>query len=245
MRPLRGCARAALAAQRSYVIMTSLILLEDEPVLREELAEFLETTGFHTTPVESLAAFHRAFEAGTHRIAIIDLGLPDGDGLELITALRGAGHRLGIIVLTAHGATADRVAGLIGGADYYLAKTIDLAELAAIVTALARRLDAQAAPRWVLQRAPRQLVPPGYPPVPLSEQDYLVLETLATGGDCVTRTAIVRALGGDYLHYDQRRLDTQMRRLRRKVEESCGLSLPITTLRSVGFRFHAEVEVLR
>lgn len=225
--------------------MTSLILLEDEPVLREELTEFLESTGYKTTAVETLAAFHRHFDPSEHRIAVIDLGLPDGDGLNLIGWMRGAGHRIGIIVLTARGGTADKVAGLVGGADHYLPKTADLDELAAVVTALARRLEVQAQPCWILQRAPRQLVPPGHLPIPLSEQDFIVLSRLASGQECVTREAIITALGADYLHYDQRRLDTQMRRLRRKVEQACGLSLPITTLRSVGFRFHAQVEVLR
>ncbi|MBP7566128.1 MAG: winged helix-turn-helix domain-containing protein, partial [Burkholderiaceae bacterium] len=73
--------------------------------------------------------------------------------------------------------------------------------------------------------------------------DHTVLRALAVGGDYVTREAIVKALGEDWLSYDQRRLDTQMRRLRRKVEEACGLRLPITTLRGVGFRFHAPIDV--
>lgn len=224
--------------------MAYLILLEDEPVLREELSEFLETAGHTTTAVGSLAEFHHAFVPAQHQIAIVDLGLPDGDGMDLIARLRAAGHRLGIVVLTARGGTDDKVAGLGNGADYYLPKTTDLPELAAIVSALARRLDVQAHPRWILQGSPRQLIPPSHAPIPLSAQDYTVLMTLAAG-ETVTREMIVKALGSDYLTYDQRRLDTQMRRLRRKVEEACGLSLPISTLRGVGFRFHAEVDVLR
>lgn len=225
--------------------MANLILLEDEPVLREELAEFLETAGHRTTAVGSLAAFGQAFVPNEHQIAIIDLGLPDGDGLQLISRLRSAGHRLGIVVLTARSAVIDKIAGLGQGADHYLPKTTDLSEFAAIIAALARRLGVQAAPRWMLNASPRQIVPPGHPPIPLSEQDYCVLLSLASGGDCVTRETIVTALGADYLSYDQRRLDTQMRRLRRKVEDACGLDLPVSTLRGVGFRFHADVDIQR
>ncbi|MGE0803730.1 MAG: response regulator transcription factor [Lautropia sp.] len=224
--------------------MVPLILLEDEPVLREELAEFLAEAGYQVTSAGSIASFHQVFVPSLHAIAIIDLGLQDGDGLDLISTLRAAGHRLGIIVLTARDSTSYRVAGLSGGADHYLPKTAALEDLAATVRALARRLDIQAKPRWVLQASPRQLVPPGFAPVPLSGQDYTVLLALATGrGDCVTREAIVRALGENWLDYDQRRLDTQMRRLRRKVEHASGLSLPIATLRGVGFRFHAPIDV--
>ncbi len=230
--------------------MTRIIFLEDEPILREELTEFLQAQGHHVTPVASLAEFGHAFVPMTqphgHLIALIDLGLPDGNGLDLITQLRAGGHRLGIIVLTARSALRDKVAGLTGGADHYLPKGNDLDELAATVAALARRLGEDAArPCWVLQASPRQLTPPGFAPIELSAQDFTVLNVLmqaaSTSAASASREAIVAALGEDFFSYDQRRLDTQMRRLRRKVLESCGIDLPVSTLRGVGFHFHAEV----
>jgi PAS domain S-box-containing protein len=110
---------------------------------------------------------------------------------------------------------------------------------------LAAEILPDAAPRWRLSASPPQLTPPGHAPIPLSAQDYTVLLALAKGGDCVTREAIVRALGEHYESYDRRRLDTQMRRLRRKVEEACGLQLPVTTLRGAGYRFYDDVEICR
>ncbi len=230
--------------------MTHLILLEDEPVLREELTEFLEARGHQVTSVADIAKFRSAFipmaQVGGHLIAIIDLGLPDGNGLDLITQLRAAGHRLGIIVLTARSAMSDKVAGLTGGADHYLPKGNDLNELAATVESLARRLGEEVArPCWILQASPRQLTPPGFAPIELSAQDYTVLKSLfdaqADSSGSASREAIVAALGEDFFTYDQRRLDTQMRRLRRKVEEACGMNLPVSTLRGVGYHFHAEI----
>jgi PAS domain S-box-containing protein len=103
----------------------------------------------------------------------------------------------------------------------------------------------QAVPCWRLSASPPRLTPPGFGPIPLSPQDYLVLLALATDGNGVSRDAIVVAMGGDCLDYDRRRLDTQMRRLRRKVEQACGLSLPVTTLRGVGYRFYDDIEVCR
>ncbi len=96
---------------------------------------------------------------------------------------------------------------------------------------------------WRLSDAPPTLIPPGFAPIPLSAQDYTVLHALASGDECVTRKAIVRALGEDFLHYDQRRLDTQMRRLRRKVEQACGLELPVSTVRGKGFRVYQRIEI--
>ncbi len=222
--------------------MARVILLEDEPVLRMELAEFLQTQGHAVTASATAAEFMRLFDPKKHQVAVIDRGLPDGDGLDMILRMRRNGLRVGIIILTARAGSHDKVEGLVGGADHYISKTADLSELAATIAALARRLEVQEQPRWLLQESPRQLVPPGQAPIALSTQDYLVLKALAGGGD-VTRESIVRALGGDYFDYDQRRLDTQMRRLRRKVQDACGLELPVSTLRTVGFRFHAPVEV--
>lgn len=97
--------------------------------------------------------------------------------------------------------------------------------------------------RWRLLSAPPSLVPPGAAPIPLSGQDFRVLTALAASRDAVSRRDIVKALGQDYIDYDRRRLDSQMRRLRRKVEHACGLKLPVATLRGVGYRFYDQIEV--
>lgn len=96
--------------------------------------------------------------------------------------------------------------------------------------------------RWALHGSPPRLVPPGLSAIALSAQDHTVLRALATGGTSVRRRDIVQALGQDYLEYDQRRLDTQMRRLRRKVQQ-CGVSLPVTTMRGIGYRFYEPIDV--
>jgi hypothetical protein len=100
-------------------------------------------------------------------------------------------------------------------------------------------------PVWRLSASPPRLIPPGFPSISLSAQDYTVLRALVSGGNPVSRESIVQALGESFQEYDQRRLDTQMRRLRRKVEEACGLTLPVTTLRGIGFHFYDEIEIVR
>lgn len=110
---------------------------------------------------------------------------------------------------------------------------------------MAETLEAgDGAPRWKLSGSPPRLIPPGLSALPLSAQDYVVLRALAQGaGSVVRRQAIVEALGEDYLQYDQRRLDTQMRRLRRRVEQACGLQLPVATVRAVGYRFFQPLDL--
>ncbi|MDD0973285.1 response regulator transcription factor [Pseudomonas fontis] len=226
--------------------MTDLILLEDEPVLAQELFEFLEECGYRTEVAADLAQFAQVFDAQRHGLAVIDLNLPDGDGLDLIRRMRESGHRLGIVVLTARGTTRERIAGLGGGADYYLSKGCDLDELAAVLCALERRLQFDGHDElWRLDWRPRRLLVPGGEAVRLSQQDLLVLNTLmAQAGKVVSRQQIVEALGESYLDYDQRRLDTQMRRLRRNIEEASGQVLPVKTLRNAGYCFYSPARIV-
>ncbi len=219
--------------------MAQIILLEDERILREDLTEFLADCGHMVQAVGCVAEFERSFSPSRHLIAILDLGLPDGDGLDIITRLRRDNLRLGIIVLTARISTRDKVAGLQSGADHYLTKTVDLDILGATVDSLARRLDlGGVSGEWVLDDVKRELIAPGQPPIELSAQDYTVLKAIFDGeGQPVSKKEIVAALGEDFLAYDLRRLDTQINRLRRKVLDATGTDLPLKTLRNEGFHF--------
>lgn len=231
--------------------MLEVIVLEDEPILRHELGEFLEEVGYTPLCVSSLQEFDRDFDASRHQLAVIDVGLPDGSGLDLIQRLRQAGQKLGIVVFSARQTSADRISGLGIGADHYLGKGCDLDELAATLAALVRRLGLQLQPgktapvRWMLEVGPRRLHIPGAPAVPLSQQDLMVLRCLMSQpGENISRRQIIEALGADFLDYDQRRLDTQMRRLRRRVEDVSGQTLPVKTLRNSGYCFYELAEVL-
>lgn len=226
--------------------MIDLILLEDEPILARELSEFLGESGYRVTLANSLASFAEAFDEQRHHLAVIDLGLPDGDGLDLIQQLRERGSTLGIVAFTARVSTDHRVTGFRVGADHYLAKGCDLEELTAVLEALRRRLGLQrGGTRWELELASRQLRTPNQQRLRLSHQDMLVLQCLMQrAGDIVSRREIVSALDEDYMTYDQRRLDTQIRRLRRNVEQAAGLELPLKTLRNTGYCFYEKVRIV-
>ncbi len=225
--------------------MARLILLEDEPILRHELAGYLTEQGHIVDAVGTVSGFHVAFSSANHLIALVDLGLPDGDGIDLIDALRNRGTRLGIVVISARSRTGDKVRGLVVGADYYLNKPIELEELSAVLTALARRLETGGVSlSWVLDVRRGKLAPPGKAPVPLTAQGVVVLKAIAAGGGkLVDRRQIVNALGADFLQYDQRRLDTQIHQLRKAVFDTSGVELPIRTIRNRGYQFLASVEL--
>lgn len=224
--------------------MWKLIILEDEPILRSELADYLRAQGFAVDETASIAAFRAAFDPARHMLALLDLGLPDGDGMALISELRERGEKLGIVVLTARNTGRSKIEGLLAGADHFFHKPFDLEELTATLHALVRRLESGGlTPRWVLDTLQCQLVPPGKAPIRLTAQGYIVMRSIVAGkGQPVNRRQIVEALGQNYLQYDQRRLDTQMHELRKLVEEACGLELPVRAVRSVGYQTTAEFD---
>ena len=110
---------------------------------------------------------------------------------------------------------------------------------------VARELLPEKSSYWQLSASPRRLISPDGRSISLSRQDHIVLLALMSGGECVTRRTIIEALGKDFLDYDQRRLDTQMRRLRRKIYEACDQQLPVNTLRSMGYCFYEKAKILR
>lgn len=238
--------------------MLEVILLEDEPVLLKELGRFLAGLGYAPLCLSSVAAFAQQFTPQRHRLAVVDIGLPDGSGLTLIRRLRQSGQTLGIVVFSARNTAYDRIEGLEAGADHYLGKGCDLDELAATLAALERRLDLQkstptpqgteATPPWQLHLGLATLHVANAPlatQVALSPQDLTVLHCLMEHpGTTVSRRTIVRMLGADYLDYDQRRLDSQMYRLRQRVEEISGTPLPVRTVRGNGFVFYEAAQVL-
>jgi two-component system response regulator TctD len=116
-----------------------LLLLEDSARLRDLLGETLREAGYSLDIVANANAFQKAIDDVRYDLVVIDLGLPDGDGLEIIRMLRSAGVSLPILVITARASVQDRIAGLDVGADDYLVKPFNHSELLARVRALLRR----------------------------------------------------------------------------------------------------------
>ena len=116
-----------------------LLLVEDSARLRDLLTERIHEAGWRLDAVSTVAHAQEAFEAVTYDLMLVDLGLPDGDGQDLITHARRSGSTTPILVITARGAIADRVMALDSGADDYLVKPFNQIELLARCRALLRR----------------------------------------------------------------------------------------------------------
>lgn len=118
-----------------------LLVVEDEPRLLRDLARGLEAEGYAVLAAANVAAARRLTDRASVSAAVLDMMLPDGDGLELLRELRIGRPGLPVIVITARDAVPDRVAGLDAGADDYMVKPFAFAELLARLRAVLRRAD--------------------------------------------------------------------------------------------------------
>ncbi len=126
-----------------------ILLVEDDPTLGSAVRDFLQRDAHVVDWVERIAAA-RACLPGNYAVVVLDLGLPDGDGLSLLPAIRAHAEPPAVLVLTARDRLSDRVRGLDAGADDYLVKPFELPELAARLRAVARRRSGRHAPEFAL-----------------------------------------------------------------------------------------------
>ncbi|HTN55564.1 MAG TPA: response regulator transcription factor [Microbacterium sp.] len=230
-----------------------ILVVEDDDGIAVPLLRTLDREGYDVERVaEGAAALERAGD-DVH-LVVLDLGLPDMDGLDVCRRLREQDFAGGIIILTARDGELDRVVGLDVGADDYIAKPFALAELLARMRALLRRsasaapassaaaLSASAAePALATERAlmvdvdsRRALV--GGRELPLSTKEFDLLAQLdLRRGAVVTRERLMDEVWDENWFGSTKTLDVTIARLRQKLEES-GADVRITTLRGVGFR---------
>ena len=212
-----------------------LLIAEDDPQLGDGLTVGLRQDGYAVDWVKDGVAADLALKSESYDLLVLDLGLPRLAGMEVLTRLRERGQALPVLILTAHDATGDKIAGLDGGADEYLVKPIGLAELAARVRALARRAAGRAAPllrhgELVLDPAGRQVTLAGMP-VELSARELSLLQLLLENvGRVMTRAQLEASVYGWRDEPDSNALEVHIHHLRRKL----GADL-IKTLRGIGY----------
>lgn len=221
-----------------------IILVEDDSVLRESVADYLTLVGYEVTAVGSGLMFYHALAEQTFAAAIIDLGLPDIDGLQLSDYIR-KNTTMACIILTARSSVAARIAGYDSGADLYLIKPVDCRELtSALANILQRNRKSSAAKSnssWCLNRQSATLVTPASALVSLTSREIDFLLCLAgSPKETVSRAVILDTLGYGNDDFSNRALESLIRRLRRKIEAVIGNS-PIQTRHGIGYSFSATI----
>lgn len=225
------------------------VVVEDDDLQREVIAEYLARSGFNVSQAADGATFRDLMRQRAIDLAIVDLQLPDADGFDLIRLLRETG-RCGIIVLTANDDPTDRVVGLEVGADDFVVKPHPPRELLARVRSVLRRLaetEIGAAPRlaaeppamdfggWTLDVMVRGVRGPSGEQVDLTISEFALLkELLAHPGEVMERDQLMRNVFHRPWTYEDRSLDVLVARLRRKLEPAAG-SMRIGSVRGTGY----------
>jgi two-component system, OmpR family, response regulator QseB len=219
-----------------------ILLVEDDQALGEGIRTALKPEGYTVDWLrDGVSALH-ALNSESFELMILDLGLPRMDGLQVLKSLRAAGNPLPVLVLTARDATSDRIAGLDAGADDYLVKPFDVAELKARLRALLRRSFNRTQPllefRGVSLDPVSQQVRYGEKLINLPRKEFLLLhELLVQPGRVLTRDKLQQVLYGWDEEVESNALEVHIHHLRKKFFPEL-----IRTVRGVGYLLDTAVE---
>jgi DNA-binding response OmpR family regulator len=223
--------------------MDTILVVEDEPGIARLVQDYLERAGFAVARASTAAEALAFARANAPALVVLDLGLPDLDGLDVTRELRRLGDTP-IVMLTARGDESDRIVGLELGADDYVVKPFSPKELVARIRAVLRRGDSKA-PRGETVRAldvvvdvPRRRVTVGDRQVELTTTEFALLQTLMREpGRVFTRGQLLDAVHGVSFESYERAVDAHVKNLRRKIEPTSGPPRYIQTVHGVGYRF--------
>lgn len=228
-----------------------LLVVDDDPGLRELLADYLSRDGFRVTGVADGRGLWAELAKAPVDLVILDLMLPGDDGLVLCRTLR-ARSQIPIIMLTARGDDTDRIVGLEMGADDYLPKPFNPRELLARVKSILRRArNVPAEPGkarrchfagWTLEADTRQLVAPDGVLVPLGASEYRLLRVFLDHPQRVlNRDQLLDLTQGREATPFDRSIDVQVSRLRRRLRDDPHEAVIIKTVRNEGYLLAAQV----
>jgi two-component system, OmpR family, response regulator QseB len=214
-----------------------LLIVEDDIDLGQALLAALKAEGLSALWVRRLADVPPGLGDPTPACVLLDLGLPDGEGLELLRCWRSTHDSVPVIVMTARSALEDRLSGLHGGADDYVIKPFAVAELVARIWAVIRRSAAQASPVWtlgdILLEPRAHLAWRGGEPLDLSPREFRLLVELAREpGAIVSKGVLAQRMEPLGEPIDHATVEVHLSNLRRKIGPE-----RVHTVRGVGYRW--------
>lgn len=213
-----------------------ILVIEDDEILFDAIRTGLALEGFAVDAVSTLADAREAEAGVDYDAAVLDIGLPDGSGLDLLAEWRRGGKATPVLLLTARNSTVDRIAGLDRGADDYLGKPFDLHELAARLRAIARRAKGNASPNLIwrdlsLDSVTREVTRDGEP-IALSRREFALLEAfLEQPGRIFSRSQLEERLYGWRDDIGSNTVEVHVHKLRAKLGRDA-----IETIRGQGYR---------
>ena len=227
--------------------MGPLLIVEDERSLARLVRDYLERAGYQVRVAADAESALLHFANDRPALVVLDLGLPDRDGLDVIQAIRKSSDTP-IIVLTARGDESDRIVGLELGADDYMVKPFSPKELVARIRAVLRRVEARPAPDDEITRGdlmidiPRMRVSRGGETIDLTPTEFQLLLAMAREpGRVFTRSHLLDVIHGVVIESYERAIDAHIKNIRRKLEPDSSHPRYVQTVHGVGYRFSDEL----
>lgn len=222
----------------------TILVVEDEPATRAMLSSYLSDAGYAVHQAQDGAAFKQAIADHDIDLVLLDIRLPDADGLALARGLRKRSD-IGIIFISSLDEELDRVVGLELGADDYITKPVSMREMLARVRNALRRL--QPAPRtqervirlgdWEVDLVRREVVGRDARPLPLTRGEFDLLAAMVeANGRPVSRDYLLDVISGRSLDVSDRTVDTLVSRIRKKIESEPARPTLLLTERGIGYR---------
>lgn len=212
------------------------LVAEDEPTLASQLREALTAAGYAVDVADNGCDAHFMGDQQPYDVVVLDLGLPQLDGLTVLRRWRAAGRTLPVLILTARDAWHEKVAGIDAGADDYLTKPFHMEELLARLRALIRRAAGQASPELrcgpvVLDTRSGRVTVDGCA-LALTSHEHRVLDYLMhRQGEIVSRSELTEHIYAQDFDRDSNTIEVFIGRLRKKLPAGC-----IETVRGLGYR---------
>jgi len=223
--------------------MASVLVVDDEPIVREVVVRYLRREGFQTLEAGDGDSAREILERETPSLVVLDLMLPGTDGLALCQWIRGRSD-LPVIMLTALGEESDRIVGLELGADDYITKPFSPRELTARVKTVLRRARSEWAGAELLRFGDVELdvagrrATKGGEPLTLTAKEFDLLWFLARSpGRVFTRAQLMASVWGYEAALDTGTVTVHVRRLREKIEDDPSRPRHLETVWGVGYRF--------
>ena len=221
----------------------TILIVEDEAALARLVRDYLDRAGYRAVTAPDAATALLRVKQDRPDLVVLDLGLPDRDGLDVAREIRRT-STLPIIVLTARGDEIDRVVGLELGADDYMVKPFSPKELVARVRAVLRRTAQAPVAVEVIRNGdltidlPRMRVTRGEDVIELTPTEFQILVALAREpGRVLTRGQLLNAVHGVMIESYERAIDAHIKNIRRKLEPDSSHPRYILTVHGVGYRF--------
>ena len=220
-----------------------ILMIEDDERLAQMLRAYLKDAGFHVAVADDGSRGLRHLEQQNYDLVLLDLMLPDADGLDICRQIRSHNAALPVIMVTARGDTMDRVVGLEIGADDYLPKPFEPRELLARIRAVMRRRgqtdtsDVLRFGRLEVDKAARQVRIDGAPAVLTARQFDLLLVMAERAGRVLSRDQLLSLVGSDGNESMDRAIDVHIAKIRAAIEDDPPHPKRVITVRGAGYVF--------